>query len=306
MTSDLNLLATTGWSDYALLDSGRGRKLERFGKLRLVRPEPQALWQPSRPEAEWESADAFFDAKPGDSKAGDEDDNWGRWRFARDLAPEWPVAYRDIRVACRFTAFRHVGLFPEQAPHWDWVAERKPAVEGGARPKLLNLFAYTGAASLVAAAAGYEVTHVDSSKKAIAWAKENQAASGLTQAPIRWICEDARTFIAREVRRGAAYDGVVLDPPSWGHGPNGQAFSIDRDLGPLLGDLAELLGAARAASHAGPVLLTCHSPRWHHRHLHDTLADVLGEGGIESGRLACTDAGGRTLALGDYARWTSP
>jgi len=172
--------------------------------------------------------------------------------------------------------------------------------------RMLSLFAHSGAATLALAAAGAEVVHVDASKQATALARRNAEASGLAAAPIRWICEDARTFIAREVRRGAAYDGVVLDPPSWGHGPNGQAFSIDRDLGPLLGDLAELLGAARAASHAGPVLLTCHSPRWHHRHLHDTLADVLGEGGIESGRLACTDAGGRTLALGDYARWTSP
>jgi 23S rRNA (cytosine1962-C5)-methyltransferase len=144
--------------------------------------------------------------------------------------------------------------------------------------------------------------HVDASRQAIALARRNAEASGLAPAPIRWVCEDARTFVTRELRRGARYDGVVLDPPSWGHGPKGQAFAIDRDLMPLVANLAELTAATAPGSPAGPVLLTCHSSRWHHRRLRDTLAEVFPSGRFESGPLACTDAAGRTLELGDFAR----
>lgn len=302
MTSDLNVLATTGWSDYALLDSGRGRKLERFGKLRLVRPEPQALWQPSRPEAEWEGADAFFDAKPGDSKGGEDDDNWGRWRFPKPLPPEWPVRYREATLACRFTAFRHVGLFPEQAPHWDWVRGRpvKPA-EG--RPKLLNLFAYTGAASLIAAAAGYEVTHVDASKKAIAWAKENQAASGLAETPVRWICDDATKFVAREVRRGNRYHGILLDPPKFGRGPANETWRIEDGLAPMLADCARLLAD-------GPsfLMLTAYAIRLSALSLLETARDALAgrPGEFEAGELAVVqERGGRRLSTSLYVRWNA-
>ena len=283
--------------------NGPGRRLELLGGVLVDRPLAQAD-QPRRslPTA-WQDAGAIVHAEEGGGAKG-------RWEFSRSLLPDpWIVqvplgtaqAAAAITLEVRPAPSGQIGVFLEQVPQWQWLAE-------AARPgmRMLSLFAHSGAATLALAAAGAEVVHVDASKQATALARRNAEASGLAAAPIRWICEDARTFIAREVRRGAAYDGVVLDPPSWGHGPKGQAFSIDRDLGPLLGDLAELLGAARAAGRAGPVLLTCHSPRWHHRHLHDTLADVLGEGGIESGRLTCTDAGGRTLALGDYARWTSP
>lgn len=304
MPPHLAILTTPGWDDYALLDSGAGKKLERFGANTIVRPEPQAIWQPSGAAAAWDAADAFFDAKPGDGKAGDEDDNWGRWRFARDLPPEWSVAYRDIRVACRFTAFRHVGLFPEQAPHWDWVADRKPAVADGARPKLLNLFAYTGAASLVAAAAGYEVTHVDASKKAIAWAKENQAASGLTQAPIRWICEDATKFVAREVRRGNRYHGILLDPPKFGRGPANETWRIEEGLMPMLADCATLLAP-------GPsfLMLTAYAIRLSALSLLEAARDPLGAlgGNLEAGELAVAQrAGGRYLSTSLYVRWTGP
>jgi 23S rRNA (cytosine1962-C5)-methyltransferase len=297
----LQILTTPGWTDYALLDTGGGKKLERFGALTLVRPEPQAIWQSSGDAAAWDRADAFFDAKPGDAKAGEDEDNWGRWRFARPLAPEWPVAYRDIKIACRFTAFRHVGLFPEQAPHWDWATARASNF-GVERPKLLNLFAYTGAASLMAAAAGYEVTHVDASKKAIAWAKENQAASGLGQAPIRWICDDATKFVAREVRRANRYHGILLDPPKFGRGPANETWRIEENLMPMLADCAALLAP-------GPsfLMLTAYAIRLSALSLREAARGALAarDGTFEAGELAVEQqSGGRFLSTSLYVRWT--
>ena len=301
MTPQLKILATPGWDDYALLDSGGGRKLERFGKLRLVRPEPQALWSVSGPADAWDNADAYFDSKPGDARPGEDEDSWGRWRFPRPLPPEWPVQYREATLACRFTAFRHVGLFPEQAPHWDWMRSRASG-HGVERPKLLNLFAYTGAASLVAAAAGYEVTHVDASKKAIAWAKENQAASNLTQAPIRWICDDATKFVAREVRRGNRYNGILLDPPKFGRGPANETWRIEEGLMPMLADCAKLLAD-------GPsfLMLTAYAIRMSALSLLETARDALPaqDGSFEAGELVVAQQGGnRHLSTSLYVRWS--
>jgi len=228
---------------------------------------------PRRRPAAWSDATAIFRPPAGERGRG-------VWEFTAPLPEPWLV---------------HVPVGPvflKQLDQWRWLAAITPR---GAR--MLSLFAHSGAATLALAAAGAEVVHVDASKPATALARRNATASGLDAAPIRWLCEDARTFVTREVRRGARYDGVVLDPPSWGHGPKGQAFSIDRDLAPLLADLSKIVGPR----HKGPILLTCHSPRWHHRRLHDTLAEMFG-GAIESERLACRDAGGRPLLLGDFAR----
>ena len=278
---------------------GAGRRLELLGGVLVDRPLAQDDLPRRRLPAAWHDAGATFHPE-GNGGAK------GRWEFSHPLPDPWIVpvpldAPQALALEVRPAPSGQIGVFLEQVPQWQWLA-------GAARPgmRMLSLFAHSGAATLALAAAGAEAVHVDASKQATALARRNAEASGLAAAPIRWICEDARTFIAREVRRGATYDGVVLDPPSWGHGPKGQAFAIDRDLAELLADLAILLGRSRAGGRPGPVLLTCHSPRWHHRHLHDTLIDVRGEGGIESGRLTCTDAGGRALALGDYARWTSP
>jgi 23S rRNA (cytosine1962-C5)-methyltransferase len=229
----------------------------------------------------------------------------GRWEYHRPLPDPWQVCVplessptaATLVLEVRPAPSGQVGVFLEQATQWQWLAG---AAQRGMRA--LSLFAHSGAATLALAAAGAEVAHVDASKQATALARRNAAASGLDQKPIRWLCEDARTFVAREVRRGAAYDAVVLDPPSWGHGPKGQAFSIDRDLQPLLDDLAKLLGNGPQ----GPLLLTCHSPRWHHRQLHDTLIGTFGLDHCDSGRLVCNDTSGRTLALGDYARHLRP
>jgi len=226
------LLRTTGWADYALLDSGAGRKLERFGSVTVVRPEAQCLWRPALPAADWDGADAVF--QPSD------EDEAGRWRFARAVPQAWPMAWGDVSFLARATAFRHLGVFPEQAANWAWLDNRLSTCAPGY--ELLNLFGYTGVASLVAAARGASVTHIDASKKAVAWGKENAATAGLAGVPIRWICEDARKWVEREGRRGARYNGVILDPPKHGRGPAGEVWRLYDDLAVLVAACAALIG----------------------------------------------------------------
>lgn len=266
------MLEMAGWDDYALLDSGHGRKLERYGHLRIVRPEEQALWTPRLPPEVWEAADAVF--------TGDvEEEGPGRWRFARKLPETWPMRFDPVRFSCRFTSFRHTGVFPEQAAHWRRMrAAIETAVAAGRRPKLLNLFGYTGLASLIAADAGAEVTHVDASKKSIAWARENQAESGLEHLPIRWICDDAQKFVAREVRRGNRYDAVLLDPPKYGRGPDGEVWQLFEHLPPMLRACRDLL-AERALFQT----LTVYAMRASYASFHELVAEVMGTRG---GRLA--------------------
>lgn len=287
--------------DFGADPTGHPRRLELLGGVLVDRPLAQDALPGRRLPAAWRQAGAIFHVTDGGPERG-------RWEFPEPLPDPWLIrvplasaAAAPLALEVRPAPSGQIGVFLEQAEQWRWLAAVTPP---GAR--MLSLFAHSGAATLALAAAGAEVVHVDASKQATALARRNAEASQLGAAPIRWICEDARAFVAREVRRGAAYDGFVADPPSWGHGPKGQAFAIDRDLVPLLADLAVLLGRSRGSGRLGPVLLTCHSPRWHHRHLHDTLVTAFGIEGCESGRLACTDASGRTLALGDYARHTRP
>ena len=212
-------LVTSGWSDYALLDSGDGKKLERYGRYTVVRPEPQCFWSPRDPKA-FENATATFDPQQ-------EEEDSGRWRFDKHGPIDaFPLKWRDVKFTGRFTPFRHLAFFPEQAANWGWLDGRVRDFtrSAGRAPKILNLFGYTGVASLAAAAAGAEVTHVDASKKSVAYARENAEQSGLAQHPIRWIVEDARKYVAREVRRGSKYDGVILDPPKYGRGPTGEVW----------------------------------------------------------------------------------
>jgi 23S rRNA (cytosine1962-C5)-methyltransferase len=282
----MNALAIEKFRDPSLVDFGGGRRLELLGGVLVDRPLALPdLPQRSRPGL-WEAAGAVF------SPAG--------WHFPTPTPDPWIVHIsldrsKAIALEVRPAPSGQVGLFLEQMEQWRWLAAVTPP---GAR--VLSLFAHSGAATLALAAAGADVVNVDASRPATAMARRNATASGLDAAPIRWICDDARAFVAREVRRGARYDGVVLDPPSWGHGSKGQAFSIDRDLLPLLSDIAGLL----TSPPAGPVLLTCHSPGWNPRRLHGTLTDIF-RGRIESGTLACDDAGGRPLALGAFARRSS-
>ena len=214
------VLKTLANEDYALIDSGNGLKLERYGTLTTIRPEGQAIWQPRLNRLEWQKADAIF---TGDT----EEDGMGRWAFPKGEPAEetWPLSFEGMSYLGRFTSFRHVGVFPEQAAHWlhmqQSIRQAKPR-----QIRVLNLFAYTGVASLVAAKAGAHVTHVDASKRAIQWAKENQTVAGLEEKPIRWICEDALKFCAREVRRGNTYDAILLDPPAYGRGPKGETWQL--------------------------------------------------------------------------------
>jgi 23S rRNA (cytosine1962-C5)-methyltransferase len=293
----LHVVATSGFADYALLDSGDGRKLERFGRFTIDRPESQALWRPALEPGAWLRADAAFKAS-----STDEDSDGGRWRTSTAVPDAWPVRVLDITMLCRLTSFRHLGLFPEQLPHWERMIGWLQAARS--RPqRVLNLFAYTGAASLVAAKAGAEVTHVDASRKAIAWAKQNQAVSRLDSAPIRWILDDARKFVAREVRRGNRYQLILVDPPKFGRGPNGEEWDVFTHLAPLLRDCAALLAPQRAA-----LVLTTYAIRASALAMDGLVRECLSSraGALESGELAVLDhAGGRLLPTSLYSCWTS-
>lgn len=221
------ILVADDWRDYRLLDSGNRAKLEQVGPYRFVRPEPQALWSPARAADEWDSADAIF------AGAASEDDEGGRWRFNQPLPETWALGWDDLKFVSRPTPFRHLAFFPEHSVHWRYAREWLRGRKGG-QPEVLNLFGYTGLASLACASAGAKVTHVDASKKAIGFARENQAASGLEQAPIRWICDDALQFVKREIRRGRRYDGIILDPPKFGRGPNGETWRLEENLSELI------------------------------------------------------------------------
>ncbi len=293
----LHVLETTGFADYALLDSGAGRKLERFWAVTVARPEPQALWTPSLPAEAWDRADAVFKAE-----SSEEEGDKGRWHRARELPESWPVEVAGVTVLCRLSSFRHVGLFPEQLPHWEWMLDRL-AVVADERPRVLNLFAYTGAASLIAARAGAEVTHVDASRKAIAWAKENQAASKLGTAPIRWILDDARKFAAREVRRGRSYHVILLDPPKFGRGPDGETWDLFPDLPGLMHDCARLLAPGPAA-----LVLTVYAIRASSLAFDQLSREVLEPrgGSFEAGELAVRPVnGGRALPTSLFVRWAT-
>jgi 23S rRNA (cytosine1962-C5)-methyltransferase len=289
------LMTAAPWPDHALVDSGGGRKLERYGQRLVIRPEPQCLWAPRLADAEWAAADAVFE--PAD------DEEAGRWRFTGDLSQTWPMAWGDVDFEARFTAFRHLGVFPEHAANWEWIRKR---IQGSGRElRILNLFGYTGIASLVAAAAGAKVTHVDASKPAVGWARENAALSGLAEAPIRWLTEDARKWAAREARRGARYDGIILDPPKYGRGPGGEVWRLYEDLPDLIAGCAALL-----SDEASFLLLNGYSERLTGLALAHLVAGALeGRAGtIDWGELALREDGGdaRAVGLSFFARWSAP
>ncbi|MCX7754961.1 MAG: class I SAM-dependent methyltransferase [Anaerolineales bacterium] len=287
------LLNSPDWKDYELLDSGEGWKLERFGPYRFARPEAQATWRRGLPETAWREAHAIF--RPTGEESG------GHWEVRRTLPEKWILEYKRLRFAVTTTPGRHLGVFPEMAAHWDWYIER---IQEAKRPvRVLNLFGYTGIASLAAASAGAAVTHVDASKKSVGWARENQHLSGLDEKPIRWIVDDALKFVLREGRRGAKYDAILLDPPKFGRGPKGEVWEVYESL-------PHLLEACRAVLSERPLFLslTMYAVRASAIHLYQTLEEMMRPfgGHTEAGELVTREKSkGRLLSHAVYGRWSA-
>ncbi|WP_298063328.1 class I SAM-dependent methyltransferase [uncultured Rikenella sp.] len=299
---EMTLMSPDGWRDYELIDSGGGRKLERFGAVVVARPEPQALWATSLPEAEWEArAEAIFRKNKGSEDRGE-------WLLKRGTPQQWFIGYRNpaglnLKMRLGLTSFKHVGIFPEQAANWDYIydAVRRLRAGGVIRPAVLNLFAYTGGASLAACAGGAEVTHVDSVRQTVTWSRENMEASGLEG--VRWVVEDAMKFVRREVRRGRRYHGIILDPPSYGRGTEGEKWVLEEQIGEMLSLCAELLEERGCF-----VVLNLYSMGLSAL-LARTLADSVfpqlarADAVAEQGELYVTDSFGKRLPLGVFFRF---
>lgn len=280
---------TTNWKDYELLDSGDGEKLERFGSFVLARPEPKALWNRSLPMSEWNRlAHTRFKPGAGFSKAGKEDS--GTWERLRQMDDQWWIRYNSLCLRLGLTSFKHVGVFPEQAPNWDFIYRKCSGMD---HPKVLNLFAYTGAASLAALAGGAEVTHLDSVKQVVTWARQNMertfSPAGGAGGVCRWVVEDAMKFARREARRGNLYDGIILDPPAYGHGPDGEKWKLDECLFDMLRTVASIL-----KPHNSFVVLNLYS-NGYSAALGETLVreafGIRGAGKSEAERSECSDRG---------------
>ncbi len=313
MTNSFTLLEATQWKDYALLDSGDGLKLERFGKYVFVRPESQAMWKRAS-TSEWKNADAVF------ISTGEE--SGGHWDVKKKVDEHWTMHYplprfdygadkhsasaqREIKFKVMTTPGRHLGVFPEVATHWDWFSELiSHRVHREKREtNVLNLFGYTGLATLAAASVGAKVTHVDASKKSVSWARENQALSGLSDAPIRWIVDDALKFVQREARRGVKYDGIILDPPKFGRGPKGEVWEVYKSLPNLLETCRECLSENPLF-----VVTTIYAVRASAVHVAQAMDDMMKgfRGKIEMGELVTREqSAGRLLSQAVYARWES-
>ena len=224
-------IITAGWIDYELLDSGAYQKLERFGKRLIVHTEPAANWKPALPAAEWDRADAEFSIGKSQYQ--------GVWKKQDGLSTDWTIRYKEFQINLFITGSRHIGIFPEQHAHWDWIEQR--VKQSGIELSVLNLFGYTGVSTMAAARAGAMVTHIDASKSSVDWAKKNLEASGLSDRPVRWIVDDAYKFVQREIRRGKHYDAIVMDPPNFGYGPNGEVWKFDKTISALLSSCMQIL-----------------------------------------------------------------
>jgi len=283
------VMTGNGWADYGLVDSGHRRKLERYGPYRFIRPEPQAMWSPQL--ADWQAHGEFV--------PGSDEDGGGRWQFMQPVPREgWPLSWNEAKFTAQCTPFRHLGFFPDMAPVWEWMGEQ---LGDKADAATLNLFGYTGVGSQALSARG-PVTHVDASKKAVAQARDNAALAGMTDRPIRWLVDDAAKFTAREVRRGKRYDGIILDPPKFGRGPEGEVWRLEDSLPGLVGDCAQLLdGDSRF------LFLTVYAVRMSSLAIAGLLAEALAHlpGTIEHGDLAVREDGehGRLLPTAIFARW---
>ena len=285
-----SILITKASRDYELLDSGDGEKLERFGDVVLSRPDPQALWRKLRPENEWKAANASFTRDGRD----------GSWNIKEGTPEKWNIDFNGLKVTIKPTAFKHTGLFPEQSVNWEWI---KRVIKNSSKKEIevLNLFGYTGGASLICAQAGAKVVHVDGSKSAINWGKENAELSGLSDKPIRWILDDARVFVEREIKRGRKYQGIIMDPPAFGHGANKEVWKIEENFLPLIENCMKLLSDEPLF-----FLVNGYSAGYSAVGYKNSLLDLEKkfEGKIEVGELTIEESkSGRLLPAGIFARW---
>jgi len=290
MENSITLFAPSDWKDYELIDCGDGAKLERFGSYVISRPDPRAVWQRLAPPDIWNHAHAAFVRTTKDE---------GHWQVQTPPPADWSVRYKDMVFTLKPTSFKHVGVFPEQAVNWDWMRD----AIAGSKSNVLNLFAYTGGASMAAAFAGALVTHVDSSRGTVDWAKKNAAASGLSDKSIRWIIDDAYKFALREARRGNTYDGIILDPPRFGRGTKGEIWKIEEDLPKLLAVVRSLLSPRPRF-----ILINAYTADLSGLVIANLLSDLTSElgGRITSGELALqATAGDRLLPNGIFARWSA-
>jgi 23S rRNA (cytosine1962-C5)-methyltransferase len=300
--TSFNLLEATHWKDYELLDCGDGQKLERFGKYVFSRPESQAMWSRALNLSEWQKADAVF--QPSGEESG------GHWDFKNKVAEKWIMNYPLtptplpqgeglLKFWAMTTPGRHLGVFPEVASHWDFMSDSVRKAD--TPPNILNLFGYTGLASLAAASAGASVTHVDASKKSVAWARENQELSGLSDKPIRWVVEDAVKYVQREAKRGVKYDGIILDPPKFGRGPKGEIWEVYKSL-------PSLLEMCRQCLSDNPLFLivTVYAVRASAIHVAQAVDEMMKKykGDVESGELVTREkSAGRLISQAVYAKW---
>ncbi len=284
--SDLATLVAEPWPDWALLDCGNGEKLERYGKVTVARPEPQAMWAPAL--ADWDPDATFV---PGSDEEGG-----GRWLQHRPVAPHWQLSRGDVRFHASLTPFRHLGFFPDMAPQWDWMRQRSADAE------VLNLFGYTGVGTLQLSDAGARLVHVDASKKSVEAGRENARLSGMEERPVRWIVDDASKFTAREVRRGRRYDGILLDPPKFGRGPEGEVWRLEENLAPLLSDCRKLLDPDSRF-----LVLTVYAVRMSALAIGELVKQIFGDlgGSVECGEMAVREeARGLLLPTAIFARWS--
>ena len=278
-----------GWQDYEVLDTGDGEKLERWGDIVLRRPDPQVIWPKRRPSL-WENADAhYFRSEKGG----------GEWSFVKKLPAKWKISYKDLQFFVRPTGFKHTGLFPEQAVNWDWMAG---LISGANRPvKVLNLFGYTGGATLVCANTGAHVTHVDAAKGMVAWAGENAELTGIGKEKTRWIIDDALKFVEREHRRGKSYDGILMDPPSYGRGPGGEIWKLENELYGLVSACAEVLSDEPLF-----MLINSYTTGLQSAVLSNMLTMTVQSehgGTVESGEVVLPVTSGGVLPCGASGRW---
>lgn len=290
ITGNIKISVVDKWRDYELIDSGEGRRLERFGKYILDRPDPQIIWKMSLPQTEWNKADAKFERSKNDK---------GEWVLNKEMPSKWPIKINDLEYWVKLTPFKHTGIFPEQYLQWEFISNKIKSF--GEKVNILNLFAYTGVTTIVCAKAGAKVTHLDASKPAVTWANENRELNKMGDAPIRWIIDEALSFTEREIKRGVRYDAIIMDPPAYGHGPKGEPWDFNKDFPRLIENCRKILSPTPLF-----VLVNAYAISSSSVTLANTIRDYFSdsEGVIDSGELGIRESSeGRILSTGIWAKW---